>query len=65
MATGRADAHPSGIVFQSEDPNDVSFMRNPNHLRSENGSGAGYLLMWLLGVPVPVLMIIFLFRSCS
>lgn len=25
---------------------------------------AGYLLLWLLGVPIPVLLIIFLVRGC-
>ena len=26
---------------------------------------AGYLLLWLLGVPIPVLLIIFLLRGCT
>ena len=25
----------------------------------------GYLLLWLIGVPIPVLIIIFLLRGCS
>jgi hypothetical protein len=26
---------------------------------------AGYMLLWLLGVPIPVLLLIFLLRGCS
>ena len=40
-------------------------MKLPNHTRSEAGSGGGYLLLWLLGVPFPVLLVIFLLRGCS
>ena len=25
----------------------------------------GYLLLWLLGVPIPVLLVIFLIRGCN
>jgi len=32
--------------------------------KSEEGK-AGYLLLWLLGVPIPVLLIIFLLRGCT
>lgn len=27
--------------------------------------GMGYILLWLLGVPIPVLLIIFLLRGCN
>jgi len=26
---------------------------------------AGYILLWLLGVPIPILLLIFLLRGCS
>ena len=26
---------------------------------------AGYILMWLLGVPIPILFLIYLLRGCS
>jgi hypothetical protein len=26
---------------------------------------AGYILLWLLGMPIPILLIIFLLRGCS
>ncbi len=25
----------------------------------------GYMLLWLLGIPIPVLLVIFLLRGCS
>jgi hypothetical protein len=26
---------------------------------------AGYILLWLLGIPLPILFVIFLLRGCS
>jgi hypothetical protein len=40
-------------------------MKPPRYLHSESGSGGGYLILWLLGVPAPVLLVIFLLRGCS
>ena len=32
----------------------------------KNEKGAmGYMLLWLLGIPIPVLLIIFLLRGCT
>ena len=28
-------------------------------------AAAGYVLMWLLGIPIPILLLIFLLRGCS
>lgn len=36
--------------------------RSLDNLR--NGK-AGYILLWLLGVPIPLLFIIFLMRGCT
>ena len=33
-------------------------------LRSQEGR-AGYILLWLLGVPIPVLFLISLLRGCN
>jgi hypothetical protein len=33
--------------------------------RIERSGKAGYLLLWLLGVPIPVLLIFFLLRGCN
>jgi hypothetical protein len=37
------------------------------HFSSEaNASGkVGYILLWLLGIPLPILFIIFLLRGCT
>ena len=32
---------------------------------SKRGSGLGYIFLWLLGVPMPILLVIFLLRGCS
>jgi hypothetical protein len=33
--------------------------------RSGEKGAIGYILLWLLGVPIPVLLIIFLVRGCT
>lgn len=35
-----------------------------NTLKAQKGA-AGYILMWLLGVPIPILLLIFLLRGCT
>jgi hypothetical protein len=40
-------------------------VKAPAYRKSEQASGMGYLVLWLLGVPFPVLLIIFLLRGCS
>ncbi|WP_368309703.1 hypothetical protein [Luteibacter sp. CQ10] len=32
--------------------------------RGQKG-GIGYILLWILGVPIPVLILIFLVRGCT
>lgn len=31
----------------------------------KESGGIGYILLWLIGVPIPVLLVIFLLRGCS
>jgi hypothetical protein len=31
----------------------------------KEAAAAGYILLWLLGIPIPVLFLIFLLRGCS
>ena len=41
--------------------------RNHMNLREkirETGA-AGYILLWLLGIPIPILLLIFLLRGCT
>lgn len=33
-------------------------------LHSENGK-IGYAILWLLGIPLPILLVIFLMRGCT
>jgi hypothetical protein len=33
--------------------------------RIKEAGAAGYILLWLLGVPLPILFVIFLLRGCS
>jgi len=39
-------------------------MKAPAYRKSEKGA-MGYLILWLLGVPFPVLLLIFVLRGCS
>ncbi|MFH0341714.1 MAG: hypothetical protein ACHBNF_06185 [Chromatiales bacterium] len=38
--------------------------KHPATLKSQAGK-AGYILLWLLGVPIPILLVIFLMRGCT
>lgn len=33
--------------------------------RMEQLAASGYILLWLLGVPIPVLLLFFLLRGCT
>jgi hypothetical protein len=37
------------------------------HLKEKikEAAAAGYILLWLLGIPIPVLLLIFLLRGCT
>jgi len=40
----------------------------PRSLRSYSGTRegkAGWIMLWLLGVPIPILLILFLLRGCT
>jgi hypothetical protein len=39
-------------------------MRNLNNLKTQAGK-VGYILLWLLGVPIPILFGIYLLRGCT
>jgi len=40
----------------------ISYYRS--RLKDQKGA-AGYILLWLLGVPIPILLLIFLLRGCT
>jgi len=39
-------------------------LRIPQLLRSQEGK-IGYILAWALGVPIPILLLIFFLRGCD
>jgi hypothetical protein len=41
--------------------------REKMHLgdKIKDAGAAGYILLWLLGIPIPILLIIFLLRGCT
>jgi hypothetical protein len=39
-------------------------MKTPNHKPSTSGK-IPLILLWLIGIPVPVLIVIFLLRGCT
>jgi hypothetical protein len=40
------------------------FTKKEAMLKNENGK-VGWILLWAIGVPVPVLMLLFLVRGCT
>ena len=38
-------------------------MKHPTPMKLQEGK-MGYILLWLLGVPIPILLVIFLLRGC-
>ena len=38
-------------------------MRLTNKIKEEGATG--YILVWLLGIPIPILLLIFLLRGCT
>ena len=39
------------------------YMRLAN--KNQNCGATGYILLWLLGIPIPILLLIFLLRGCT
>jgi hypothetical protein len=40
-------------------------MKNLTTDRAGQKGKAGWILLWLLGVPIPILLIVFLLRGCT
>ena len=40
-------------------------MRGKRYIRHGQEGRWGYILAWLLGVPIPILIIIYLLRGCT
>lgn len=43
---------------------DFTMARFREHVARQEGK-AGWILLWLLGVPIPVLLVLFLLRGCT
>ena len=43
----------------------IRLLEATNLLKSDDRGAIGYIFMWLLGVPVSVLFVIFLLRGCT
>jgi hypothetical protein len=39
-------------------------MKHPTPMKLQEGK-MGYILLWLVGVPIPILLVIFLLRGCN
>jgi hypothetical protein len=39
-------------------------MKQRERITNERGEG-GYLLLWLIGVPLPILLALYILRGCS
>lgn len=35
------------------------------HLQPHQAGKIGWILLWLLGVPIPILLVLFLLRGCT
>ena len=42
----------------------ISFRDGITSLRAQSGK-LGWILLWALGVPIPVLLVLFLLRGCT
>lgn len=40
-------------------------MKNLKIVRNNQDGKIGYILLWLLGVPIPILLLIYLVRGCT
>jgi hypothetical protein len=36
-----------------------------NHERRQESGRVGWILLWLLGVPIPVLLVLYVLRACT
>jgi hypothetical protein len=42
------------------------FHRSSLYARAQRQGGkAGWILLWLLGIPIPILLVLFLLRGCT
>ena len=62
-AANRVDIHSQPAHRANPDSGGKNHMNLREKIR-ETGA-AGYILLWLLGIPIPILLLIFLLRGCT
>jgi hypothetical protein len=62
VVSNRADTLKNVVRSESRLNQDYH-MKFPQRLKEAGATG--YILLWLLGIPIPILFIIFLLRGCS
>ncbi|MDQ3582349.1 MAG: hypothetical protein M3495_12435 [Pseudomonadota bacterium] len=54
----------TGIGYVKRLGQGLRSMKHPTPMKLQEGK-RGYILLWLLGVPIPILLVIFLLRGCD
>ncbi len=54
----------TGIGYVKRLGQGLRSMKHPTPMKLQEGK-MGYILLWLLGVPIPILLVIFLLRGCD
>lgn len=63
--TGKANPNPDHADERMKDKQEGSAM-NALHDKLKSTQGKiGYIILWLLGIPIPILFAIFLLRGCN
>ena len=60
FATAFQAAVPKGHRRMKEKP-----MKSLKIFRNNQAGKIGYIILWLLGIPIPILIVIFLVRGCT
>jgi hypothetical protein len=46
-------------------PRSIAMLQRLRALRERQEGKVGYILLWLIGVPLPILFLIYLLRGCT
>ena len=59
----KAHAHSTDGIRMIDESKGINDMKITN--RAKEKGAMGYMLLWLIGIPIPVLFLIFLLRGCT
>ena len=64
---GQMINHCSRRETRKTAPNPINWKGNVMKLNTliQQAGATGYILLWLLGIPIPILLLIFLLRGCT